>query len=138
MYMFATRKACYCAFCKNPRKVYANKHLSLAGILGLVGLGVVITYTIYKTLDPWGLGLIGVFLVVGELFSQTKWRTSMICRHCGFDPVVYVRSPEQAGLKIRAFLDTRPESAAHLLRPPVQLPRKTEKESIGKNLSLKM
>ncbi len=136
MYMFATRKACYCAFCKNPRKVYAHKHLSLVGILGLVGLGVVITYTVYKTLDPWGLGLIGMFLIVGELFSQTKWRTSMICRNCGFDPVVYVRNPEQAGLKIKAFLEHRSDLPEYLLRP--QVVRSARKPRKGENLSLKM
>lgn len=136
MYMFSTRKACYCAFCKNPRKIYAHKHLSIVGIIGLVGLGVVITYAIYKTLDPWGLGLIGMFLIVGELFSQTKWRASMICRNCGFDPVVYVRNPEQAGLKIKAFLEHRSELPEYLLRP--QVVRSGRKARKGENLSLKM
>lgn len=134
--MLISRKSCYCAFCKVERKVYAKKHLSLVDVLGLVGLGMVLTLTIFKTLDPRGLAIVATILVVAELFSQTKWRTSMICRNCGFDPVVYVRNPEQAGLKIKAFLEKRSQMPEFLLRPPVVLPVK--KESKGKNLSLKV
>lgn len=133
--MLGLRKSCYCAFCKVERKVYSDKHLTLISVLGLVMLGIVMTYAIFRTLDVRGLGIVGSLLIVGEIFAQTKWRTSMICRNCGFDPVVYVRSPEQAGLKIKAFLDRRAESPEHLLRPPVVLPKKAQK---GQNLSLKM
>ncbi|AGH95759.1 hypothetical protein A11Q_1543 [Pseudobdellovibrio exovorus JSS] len=134
--MLVQRKSCYCAFCKVERKVYVNKHLGLMDVLGLVLLGITLTYAIFKGLDPRGLLIVGLLLIVAETFAQTRWRTSMICRNCGFDPVVYVRSPEQAGLKIKAFLDRRSESPEHLLRPPVVLPVK--KEVKGQNLSLKI
>ena len=134
--MWSARKSCYCAFCKVERKVYANKHLTLVSIIGLVLLGLVMTLTVFKTLDPRGLAIVGTLLIIAEIFSQTKWRTSMICRNCGFDPVVYVRNPEQAGLKIKAFLEMRKDSPDFLLRPPVVLPVK--KETKGKNLSLKI
>lgn len=115
--------------------MYANKHLRLIDVLALVGFGIVLTFTVFKSFDPRGLAIVGTLLIIGELFSQTKWRTAMICRNCGFDPVVYVRDPEQAGLKIKAFLERRSESPEHLLKPPVVLPKKPVK---GKNLSLKV
>jgi len=136
--MLSERKSCYCAFCKVERRVYAHKHMNLVDILGLVVLGITITYAVYKSLDPRGLFFIAILLIVAEAFAQTKWRASMLCRNCGFDPVVYVRNPEQAGLKIKAFLDKRAESPAHLLRLPVSLPGKKEKSSKGQNLSLKI
>ena len=136
--MLSERKSCYCAFCKVVRKVYRYKHLSFLDILGLILLGISVTFAVYKSLDPRGLFFIALFLLIGEAFVQAKWRTSMVCRNCGFDPVIYIRSPEQAGLKIRAFLDTRAESPAHLLRPPISIPKKSEKVSKGQNLSLKM
>lgn len=136
--MLSQRKSCYCAFCKVERKVYRFKHLSLPDILGLIILGITCTFAVYRSLDPRGLFFIGVLLLIGEAFTQAKWRTSMVCRNCGFDPVIYIRNPEQAGLKIKAFLDTRAESPAHLLRPPVALPKKKEKITKGQNLSLKM
>jgi hypothetical protein len=134
--MLSKRKFCYCAFCKVERKVYASRHLSLVEIIGLVFLGIISTYTVFRSLDPRGLFFVALLMLLGEAFAQSKWRVSMICTNCGFDPVVYVRSPEQAGLKIKAFLDKRADSPQHLLRPPVVLPLK--KQSKGQNLSLKM
>jgi len=134
--MLAQRKSCYCAFCKVERKVYTSKHLRLIDILGLVMLGITFTYVIFRSLDPRGLFIVATLMVVSEIFMQTKWRTSMICRNCGFDPVVYVRSPEQAGLKIKAFLDRRAEAPEHILRAPVTYPARKEKK--GQNLSLKI
>jgi hypothetical protein len=134
--MLSNRKSCYCAFCKVQRKVYASKNLSLIDVTGLVFLGIICTYAVYKNLDPRGLFFVILLLLAGEAFAQAKWRVSMICSNCGFDPIVYVRSPEQAGLKVKAFLDKRADSPEHLLRPPVVLPLK--KETKGKNLSLKM
>jgi hypothetical protein len=116
--------------------VYVHKHLSFLEVIGLVLLSLILTYGIYQSLDIRGLLFVGLFLLVGETFSQIKWRASMICRNCGFDPVVYVRNPEEAGLKIKAFLERRSESPEHLLRPPVTLPQKRVKK--GENLSLKM
>jgi hypothetical protein len=134
--MLSDRKSCYCAFCKVQRRVYASKNLSLVDVTGLVFLGIICTYAVYKNLDPRGLFFVIILLLAGEAFAQAKWRVSMICSNCGFDPIVYVRSPEQAGLKVKAFLDKRADSPEHLLRPPVVLPLK--KETKGKNLSLKM
>ena len=134
--MLSLRKSCFCAFCKVERKVYAKKHLGVFDMLSLIGLGIVITYAMFRNLDPRGLFVVGLLLVVSEAFSQLKWRTSMVCRNCGFDPVIYVRSPDQAGLKIKAFLEKRSESPEFLLRPPVV--RSPKKETKGQNLSLKM
>lgn len=131
----SNRKSCYCAFCKAPRKVYKKRNLSLVMVIGLVLLGIVVTYALYHTLDSRGLLFIGVFLLVGEVFSQLRWRASMICRNCGFDPVLYVKEPKAAGLKIKAFLEMRKDSPEHLLRPPVYLPKAKKK---GENLSLKV
>ena len=137
--MLSLRKSCYCAFCKVERKVYANKHLGLVDMVGLIGLGVVFTFAVFKSFDPRGLFFVGIILVIAEAFSQIKWRTAMVCRNCGFDPVVYVRNPDQAGLKIKAFLETRSGKPEFLLRPPV--PRsgvQAKKETRGQNLSLKI
>ncbi len=134
--MISRRQECYCAFCKTPRKVYFHKHLTLVEVVALVVFSLILTYSLYQSLELRGLYLTGGLLLVGEVFSQLKWRASMICRNCGFDPVVYVKDPEQAGLKIKAFLERRSESPAHLLRPPVVLPVKRAPK--GQNLSLKM
>ena len=102
-------------------------------ILGLVFLGVLVTYAFFHELNPRGLLFIGLFLLIGEMFSQLRWRSSMICRNCGFDPVLYVKDSKTAGIKVKAFLEKRKDSVDHLLRAPIVLP-KTKKK--GENLSL--
>lgn len=146
--MFTHRRSCYCAFCKTPRKVYKSKNLSIFQVLSLIFLSVIITRVVYNSFDPRGLSIVGLFLLVGEIFSQIKWRASMTCQNCGFDPVLYVKDQEKAGLKIKAFLEKRPESAAHLLRPAVKLPvirvpasaqkSKVRPSAPAQNLSLKV
>ncbi|MBC7741277.1 MAG: hypothetical protein H7061_03710 [Bdellovibrionaceae bacterium] len=138
--MLAHRKSCYCAFCKTPRKVYAHKHLTTIEVVSLVMLSIVVTYSIYHTMDPRGLFISATVLIVAEIFTHMKWRTSMICRSCGFDPIVYLRDPEKAGLKIRAFLDRRSESPLNIMRAPIGQPAPAQSEKLkkGENLSLKM
>lgn len=145
--MFSHRRSCYCAFCKTPRKVYKSKNLSIFEVLALIFLSVLITHVVYKSFDPRGLGIVGLFLLIGEIFSQVKWRSSMMCQNCGFDPVLYVKDQEKAGLKIKAFLEKRADSPAHLLRPAIKLPTvkgpaKTQvplkPSATSQNLSLKV
>jgi hypothetical protein len=138
--MLSQRKSCYCAFCKTIRKVYTHKHLSAIEVLSLVLLSIVVNYSLYHSMDPRGLFIVGTILIVAELFTQMKWRTAMICRNCGFDPIVYLRSPEQAGLKIKAFLERRSESPLDIMRTPIQrsATAPSEKPKKGENLSLKL
>lgn len=104
-------------------------------ILGLVFFGVLVTYTIFHDLDVRGLLFIGLFLLIGEMFCQLRWRASMICRNCGFDPVLYVKSPKAAGHKVKEFLEMRKDSIDHLLRPPVIILKAKKK---GENISLEI
>lgn len=91
-------------------------------ILSLIFLSVLFTQVIFHSYDPRGLIIVAVLLIAGEVFTQMKWRASMVCKNCGFDPVLYVRDQEAAGQKVKAFLEKRPESAEHLLKPAVKLP----------------
>ena len=120
--MLKQRRSCYCAFCKTPRKVYKHKNLSYIEVLGLIFLSVVFTFVVYKSFDPRGLVIVGALLLMGEIFTQVKWRSAMVCQNCGFDPILYLRDHEAAGLKIKAFLEKRSTSPAHLLRAPIVLP----------------
>jgi hypothetical protein len=135
--LFPQRKSCYCAFCKIPRKVYRNKNLSLLTMFGLIGLGIVMTYTIWHSFNPRGLAIVGFLLIVGEVLTQIKWRQSMICQNCGFDAVLYTRDPEKAAQKIKDFLDYRATRPEYLLRPAVQMPKRKVHTGKSENISLR-
>jgi metallophosphoesterase superfamily enzyme len=51
------------------------------------------------------------------------------CRHCGFDPLVYVKDRELAAQKVKAFLEKRKEDPAMLLRPALNLPKITAEQA---------
>lgn len=136
MFQIQTRKSCFCAFCKNTRKVYASKHMSMSGIVGMVLLSYVMAYAIWHQPDIRGLVILGTLLMIGETATQLRWRQALVCQHCGFDPVIYVKSPELAGAKIKDFMKTRSERPEFLLKPVLNLPTRRP-QSIGENLSLR-
>lgn len=135
--ILSQRKSCYCAFCKVPRNVYRTKNLSFVTLLGLVGLSFVMTHVVWQSFDPRGLFILGLMIVAGEVFTQMRWRQSMICHNCGFDAVLYIRDPEKAGLKIKDFLEYRAQRPEYLLRPPVHLPKRKVRSSQSENISLR-
>ena len=56
-----------------------------------------------------------------EIFILVRWRLSIPCPHCGFDPVVYKKKPEVAAAQVKAFLDQRREDPLAVFSP-LQLP----------------
>jgi hypothetical protein len=105
-------------------------------VVGLVLLSSLLTYVIWQQWDLRGLVVLAVFLCVGEIFHQVRWRQSMICANCGFDPILYLRSPEKAGEKIKSFLEFRSERPEYLLRPQPQFPVRRVAAK-GENISLR-
>lgn len=136
MFQMQNRKYCYCAFCKNTRKVYSSKHMSLSGIVGMVVLSYVMTYVIWHQPDQRGLIILGTFLMIAEGATQLRWRQSLVCQHCGFDPIVYMKSPELAGVKIKEFMKVRSERPEFLLKPVLNLQPRRASPTTGENLSL--
>lgn len=146
------RTECYCAYCKNKRKVYKSKHLSFSALLGFMILSVMFSFVIWKKIDIRSLIILAVFLMIGELFSQIRWRQALICHNCGFDPIIYKQDPKAAALKIKEFLAERAEKPEFLLRPPVNMGQNSARTTMpntmveskanalvskkGKNLSL--
>jgi hypothetical protein len=119
--MLHRRIQCYCAFCKNPRKVYRGKHLNFASLVGLILLSYICTYCLWQNPDPRGLFIVACFVCIGEIVVQMRWWQSMICKNCGFDPIIYLKDPALAGEKIKDFLQKRSVSADYLLKPPVRI-----------------
>ncbi|MFN3455338.1 MAG: hypothetical protein ACK41T_10300 [Pseudobdellovibrio sp.] len=133
--MIQQRSSCYCAFCKNTRKVYTSKHLNFAGIISLVVLSYIVSYLIWGGPDVRGLGILAILLVVTEGFTQLRWRQSMICLNCGFDPIVYLRDPQAAAQKIKDFMKYRAERPEYLLKPAVHMPVRREASATHANKS---
>jgi hypothetical protein len=100
----------FCAYCKTPRRVYVKKHVDLTNVLGVIVLAAVITQAYWGGADPRGLFVFCLLIMSGEVFVFLRWRASITCRLCGFDPVVYKRSPERAAALVNQFFKAQAEN----------------------------
>jgi hypothetical protein len=125
---------CYCAFCKSQRRFYPKKNINLYDIAGAaLGTGVTM-YAVWQEFMPQAIMIFAFYLAVAECFVQLRWRITLVCRHCGFDPALYVRNSEKALEKVKSHLAHRQKDPASLLMQPLNLPKITaiRKEQIEK------
>lgn len=121
MHFLETRKKIYCAFCKNPRKVYTKKKASLFDKALFALLAAFLMLIIWDGLDPRGIFFFLVFWFSAEVFFLLRWRSSLVCRHCGFDPQIYLASPERAVVLVKEKLQKRKLDPEALLKPTLKL-----------------
>jgi hypothetical protein len=128
------RTDCYCAFCKTPRSVYQKKRLGAFNIFASAACSFALMFTIWQRFDPRVFVFFGIFLAFAEVFVQLRWRVNIVCHHCGFDPVLYVRNPDRAAEKVNLKLQERKNNPAAVLARPIQLPKisKQRKEELEK------
>jgi hypothetical protein len=135
--MHKVSSRCYCAFCKSERVVYLKKHLAPIDA-ALAGVGaVLVMLLIWQDFDPRVLIFFGMGLVLTELFIMLRWRTSINCRKCGFDPVLYKRDPAKAAEKVKAYMLERSDDPLWTLSQPKLTPLIKKKDASGSRLNLR-
>ncbi len=128
---------CYCAFCRTERVVYRKKHLSaLDAALNMVG-AVIIMLLVFQDFDPRVLVFFSIGLVSTELFIMLRWRMTINCAKCGFDPVLYKKDPEKAAAKVKAYMTDRSDDPLWVLSKPKLRPIIKKKGASGSRLNLK-
>ena len=115
--MLVTSKPCYCAFCRSERVVYRKRHLSFIDLTLAGSASVLLSFIVWQTLDPRALMFFAFGLGVAELFVQVRWRLSIACPHCGFDPVLYKKNREKAAERVKAFLEIRRDDPMSVFSP---------------------
>jgi hypothetical protein len=137
--MLKTAIRCYCAFCRSERTVYRKRHLSLVdGVLAVVA-SVSFMLVLWQDFDPRVFVFIGISLCITEMFISFRWRLSIACTRCGFDPVIYKKNPEIAAAKVRAHMERSKEDPMSLFSPPPKLPtvKKSKKAGEPQRLSIR-
>ena len=64
-------------------------------------------YLLWRGLDARALMVFVFILSVTEFFIQLRWRMSMTCPHCGFDPIIYKQDHEKAAAQVKRHLEKR-------------------------------
>lgn len=93
----------YCAFCKAKRSVYVKKHIDLTNVVFAALLAGGVNTVVWGLSDPRALTMWPVILIGMEIFIFLRWRISIVCRLCGFDPITYKKSPAMAAKKVNEF-----------------------------------
>jgi hypothetical protein len=120
---------CFCAFCRSPRRIYKKRNIGILNITYAALAAVLVMYCFWRAFDPRVLMIFAVFLAMTETFIQLRWRLLVACRQCGFDPVLYIKHPEQAAEKVTAHLKNRRQSATYLMAKPLNLPTISKEKS---------
>lgn len=106
---------CHCAFCRKPRRVYVKRHLSWTDVV-LTAIGAVtVCALVWQRLEPRAALIFVAMLMLGETAVQIRWRVGLACSGCGFDPLLYMRRPDAARERVRAFFDRRRDEPDFLL-----------------------
>src|SRR4051812_11174659 len=99
----AIKSDCYCAFCKSNRQIYSKKHIDLVNIILALAVSFCLSAGLWAWYDPRVVVIVSFAIVISEAFIYLRWRFSIVCTQCGFDPVLYKKSTSRAKGKVREF-----------------------------------
>ena len=105
----------FCAFCRAPRRMYLKKHIDLTNVLASGAMAGLLSVVVYGQLDPRALLLFSLLVVLGEAFVYLRWRAVLVCKLCGFDPLLYKKSPQAAAQRVRRFFEQQSQKPHFLL-----------------------
>ena len=112
----AVSEKIYCAFCRLERRVYPKKNVSWTNVVLAFGCALVLTFVFWGGVDPRAI-LIFVFLLASaDVFIRIRWRMALTCPHCGFDPLLYKRDPDETVKRVKARLDEVRRSEQYLFQ----------------------
>ncbi len=102
--------------------MYLKKRLSLVDAASSLAASLALMFLVFQDFDPRFLVFFAIALACAEIFIRVRWRVTVACARCGFDPVLYKRDPARAAAKVKALLDSRREDPLAALAPPPKLP----------------
>ncbi|MFK8139277.1 MAG: hypothetical protein AB8E15_13035 [Bdellovibrionales bacterium] len=138
--MFRTKvwKECFCAFCKNERKIYSKKHLGFSEVLLVGVLSFLLSMVFWQEVEPRSMVVFVAMLVVSETIVHFRYRFGVICQHCGFDPILYKRNKQAACNRVKSFMQFRKQDPMFYLSGKTydklaRIKRLEEKEESSEN-----
>ena len=117
MSLFSSSEKVLCAFCKLPRRVYKKNEVSIFDAVILLFVTALFAYLVWGGPDVRSLLVFMTLAFVLQVFVRVRWRESLKCQHCGFDPIVYKRNNTEAALAVKDYLEYRKDNPKFLLKP---------------------
>jgi hypothetical protein len=102
--------------------VYTKRHVGFVDVLLAGASAVLAGVIVWQDFDPRVLVFFAVALGGAELFIMFRWRLSVACNRCGFDPVLYKKAPERAAVRVKEYMAKRKDDPIGVFTPPPKLP----------------
>lgn len=78
-----------------------------------------VAYLVWQDMEFKFLVLWGLAMGIWEIAVQMRWRLDLVCTICSFDPLLYVKNPDQASLKVKGRLEQRRLDPVSLMKAPL-------------------
>lgn len=115
--LFKSSESRICAFCKLSHRVYLKKEVSVFDATLLMAITALMAIAIWGGPDLRSLLIFISLAFVLQIFLRVRYRESVKCPHCGFDPILYEQDHEKAALQVKSFLESRTNNPAFMLKP---------------------
>ncbi len=85
--------------------VYLKRHAGAWDLLSALVMSCLMMWARWQQFNPKVLIIFIAILMLMEVMIQIRYRLNLVCQFCGFDPILYKKSPETAALMVKAHLD---------------------------------
>lgn len=134
--MFRTSEKRICAFCKLSHRIYLKKDVSTFDMLLNLGVTGLLALAIWGGPDLRSMLIFMALSFAMQVFLRVRYRESLKCPHCGFDPILYKANSEMAAQRVKDFLNKRTDNPAFMLKPKPQIkPIIRKKDSVPTDLT---
>ncbi len=120
--MSKSSERCFCAFCRSERNVYRKRHVSFVDVALALLTSLLVSFIAWQEFDPRFVVIFALASGIAELFIVLRWRLSIACPKCGFDPVLYKKKPALAAARVKEYYKSRMEDPLSVFSPPPRLP----------------
>ncbi len=112
----ATRERRLCAVCGHSHSIYTKKHINVIDAFWLSGLSAIISFQLSGEV-MWSSILLSIGLCFAvEITVYLRYRLTLICRNCGFDPVLYKRDASLAQIAVTDYIKMRDQDPYFVVR----------------------
>ena len=106
-----------CSFCKLGHRLYLKKEVSFFDAIIMLFITGLLAYAIWGGPDLRSMIIFMSLAFSFQFFLRMRYRESVKCPHCGFDPILYSQDHEQAAQKVKSFMEKRKNNPEFLLKP---------------------
>lgn len=110
-----------CTFCKLEHRVYVKKEVSVFDVIIMLSVTGLMAFAIWGGPDLRSMLIFMSLAFVLQVFLRVRYRESVKCPHCGFDPILYKQNPEMAAQKVKTYIDARKDNPEFLLKPQLKI-----------------